>query len=62
MRERGDLECLHEPFMYFYYVERRVREMPHFDVDPAQPTTYESIREHLLEKTERQAVFIKDIT
>ncbi|MEZ5772185.1 MAG: hypothetical protein R3D61_11380 [Defluviimonas denitrificans] len=25
MRERGDLDCLHEPFMYDYYVHRQVR-------------------------------------
>ncbi len=62
MRERGDLECLHEPFMHFYYVERRVREMPHFGVDPAQPTKYEAIREHLLEKAGRHDVFLKDMS
>lgn len=48
--------------MYFYYVERRVRDMPHFDRDPTQPTTYQSIREHLLEKARRQTVFIKDMS
>lgn len=62
VRARGDLDCLHEPFMYFYYVERRIREMPHFDVDPTWPTTYESIREHLLEKAGRQPVFLKDMS
>ena len=32
MRERGDLDCAHEPFMYDYYVHRKRRVMPHFDV------------------------------
>lgn len=62
MRERGDLACLHEPFMYFYYVERRVRQMPHFEVDPAQSTTYESIRDQVLEKAGQQSVFLKDMS
>ena len=37
MRERGDLTCFHEPFMYDYYVHRQVRVMPHFDVMPDHP-------------------------
>ena len=28
MRERGDLDCLHEPFMYYYYVGLGKRELP----------------------------------
>ena len=36
MRERGDCQCFHEPFMYYYYVHCGERQFPHFDVDPDQ--------------------------
>ncbi len=38
MRERGDLDCAHEPFIYDYYVHRKIRVMPHFDVQEGHPT------------------------
>ena len=62
MRERGDLDCAHEPFMYDYYVHRRVDRMPHFDVDPEHPQSYADIRDMLLERAERAPVFIKDMS
>ncbi len=62
MRERGDLACFHEPFMYDYYVERRVRVMPHFDVDPTKPRSYEAIRDMLLDAGEAGPVFFKDMS
>lgn len=62
MRERGDLDCLHEPFMYDYYVHRKVRTMPHFDVQPDHPVSYDAIRDMLLERAEKQPVFIKDMS
>ncbi len=62
MRERGDLACFHEPYMYYYYVERAVRVMPHFDVDPEKPRTYEAIRDMLLEAGEAGPVFFKDMS
>lgn len=61
MRERGDLDCAHEPFMYDYYVSRS-NEMPHFDVDPDHPKTYAGIRDMLLERAESGPVFIKDMS
>ncbi|WP_164660193.1 hypothetical protein [Tropicibacter sp. Alg240-R139] len=62
MRERGDLDCAHEPFMYDYYVNRSVREMPHFDVQDDHPQTYEAIRDMLLARAEDQPVFFKDMS
>ncbi len=62
MRARGDLTCFHEPFMYDYYVHRAVRVMPHFDVDPALPQSYEAIRESLLAAAEAGPVFLKDMS
>jgi len=62
MRERGDLDCAHEPFMYDYYVHRQVRKMPHFDVDPTHPQEYEGIRDMLLARAEASPVFFKDMS
>lgn len=62
MRERGDLHCMHEPFMYDYYVHRKIRTMPHFDVQPDHPVSYQEIRNHLLERAETTPVFFKDMS
>lgn len=62
MRARGDLACFHEPFLYDYYVHRGVRRLPHFDVDPDQPASYEEIRDRLLERAETESVFFKDMS
>ena len=61
MRERGDLDCAHEPFMYDYYVHRAAGRMPHFDVQPDHPVAYEEIRDMLLKRAEVGAVFFKDM-
>ena len=62
MRERGDLDCAHEPFMYDYYVHRQVRVMPHFDVRPDHPASYPAIRDMLLQRAKAGPVFIKDMS
>ncbi len=62
MRERGDLDCLHEPFMYDYYVHRQVRVMPHFEVQPNHPVSYPEIRDMILARAETAPVFIKDMS
>lgn len=61
MRERGDLNCAHEPFMYDYYVNRS-NAMPHFDVDPDHPQTYADIRDMLIERAQTGPVFFKDMS
>ena len=61
MRERGDLDCAHEPFMYDYYVHRKAGSMPHFDVLPDHPTTYADIRAMLLKRGQAGPVFFKDM-
>ncbi len=55
MRERGDLNVLHEPFMYHHYLTSTDRLFPAFTPDPGHPATYADIRamiranhEHLL--------------
>ncbi len=61
MRERGDLTCFHEPFMYYHYVHRDVREFPHFDVDPNQPTSFDDVLALLTGAAETGPVFFKDM-
>lgn len=62
MRSRGDLTCLHEPFMYDYYVHRSTRVMPHFDVQSEHPVAYADIRKLILGKAEAGPVFFKDMS
>ena len=62
MRERGDLDCAHEPFMYYFYVDQQVKEMPLFEMEKGHPTRYEDLRDMLLERAEQQPVFFKDMS
>ncbi len=61
MRERGDLTCLHEPFMYHYYIGEGRGAFPGFDVLPDHPTDYAAIRDMLVEKAKDAPVFFKDM-
>ncbi len=61
-RERGDLQCFHEPFMYDYYIHRKVRQMPHFDAEKGRPVSYAAVRDFLLERAGAGPVFIKDMS
>ena len=61
MRERGDLDCAHEPFMYDYYVHRQAGRMPHFDVQADHPVTYAAIRDMLMARAEVGHLFFKDM-
>ena len=61
MRERGDLEVFHEPFMYHYYLTRTARRFPDFEPAPDHPTTYEDIRSMILRHADRSPVFFKDM-
>lgn len=62
MRARGDLECLHEPFMYDYYLNRAKRAMPHFTAEDQHPRTFTAIRDMIFDKAEQRPVFIKDMS
>ena len=62
MRERGDCHCLHEPFLYDYYVERGVRDMPMLEAAPDEPRTYEAVRDKLLRLSQSGPVFVKDMS
>ncbi len=62
MRSRGDFDCMHEPFMYEYYINRSKREMPHFDAMDEHPRSYDDIRGMILAKAEKAPVFFKDMS
>ena len=61
MLERGDLTTLHEPFLYLYYVHDARKRLPHLDVDPRRPVSYEDIRSMILESARSRPVFVKDM-
>lgn len=61
MRERGDLEVLHEPFMYHYYLTQTDSLFPGFEPAPDHPRTYAEIRQMILDKSKTQPVFFKDM-
>lgn len=62
MRERGDLACLHEPFMYDFYVHRQIRRMPMFQPQPGHPVRYADVRAMILEQAAHGPVFLKDMS
>lgn len=62
MRSRGDVACLHEPFMYDYYVHRSTKVMPHFEAQPEHPVSYDGIRALILKTAETGPVFFKDMS
>ena len=61
MRERGDCTCLHEPFMYYYYVHLARKTMPGFHIEAERPTTFEAITAMLFKEAEAKMVFSKDM-
>lgn len=61
MRERGDLDVLHEPFMYDYYMREGTRPFDNFDPASAHPSGYADIRDMILGRAEQRPVFLKDM-
>ena len=61
MRERGDLDCLHEPFMYYYYLELGRKVFPHSDLEAGRLTKFTDIVADLERRRGRQHVFFKDM-
>eukprot|EP01103_Thecamoeba_quadrilineata_P004817 TRINITY_DN146_c0_g1_i1.p1 TRINITY_DN146_c0_g1~~TRINITY_DN146_c0_g1_i1.p1 ORF type:complete len:259 (-),score=49.02 TRINITY_DN146_c0_g1_i1:76-852(-) len=61
--QRGDMDVIHEPFGYLYYVHEG-RPVTCMTVDPNHPTQYEDIKEMILEKartTTKKYLFVKDM-
>lgn len=61
MRERGDLDVLHEPFMYHYYIAGDREKFSGFEPEPDHPTRYEDIRAMIRDKATHRPVFLKDM-
>ncbi|RMF33407.1 MAG: hypothetical protein D6754_17005 [Alphaproteobacteria bacterium] len=61
MRARGDLDVLHEPFMYDYYLTQRGRLFPGFAPEPGHPTSYRDIRAMIMAHAGERPVFFKDM-
>lgn len=62
MRERGDLTCFHEPFMYDYYLNRSPRMMPKFEPSADQRVDYAQTRAMILDAAEQGPVCFKDMS
>ena len=62
MRERGDLYCMHEPFLHYYYIEESNKRLPYFNADDDHPTGYEATRDSILRLAEKSPVFAKDMS
>ena len=62
MRERGDHQCLHEPFLRYYYLTKTGKELPHFDATDDHPNDYAGTREAILNKAGTSPVFVKDMS
>jgi hypothetical protein len=63
MRERGDFDCLHEPFLHYYYLERSGgKPLPHFDTEQDHPQSYADTRDLILQRAEKAPLFAKDMS
>lgn len=61
MRARGDLQVLHEPFMYHHYLTQSERLFPDFSPEPGHPCKYGDIRQMILDMAVDGPVFFKDM-
>jgi len=61
MIERKDMEILHEPFSYLYYVKGDNASIKQQFVDPNHPTDYEGICKHIVKAADKGTVFYKDM-
>ncbi|MGI9389790.1 MAG: hypothetical protein ACR2O1_07015 [Boseongicola sp.] len=61
MRARGDIEVLHEPFMYHHYLTQTERLFPDFTPEPGHPQTYSDIRQMIIDRSASSPIFFKDM-
>ena len=61
MRERGDLDVLHEPFMYHYYIHCDRPKFSGFEPEPGHPTAFNDIRDMVRARARQAPVFLKDM-
>ncbi len=62
MRERGDLQCLHEPFLHYYYLQKTKKKLAHFEDEADHPVSYDDTRNWILDMAEKGPVFAKDMS
>ena len=62
MRERGDFDCLHEPFLHYYYLQKTRKSLRHFSDERDHPRSYAETRDRVLECAEKAPVFAKDMS
>ena len=62
MRERNDLHCLHEPFLHYYYLQKRGKTLSEFEAIEGHPTTYQGTRDSILEMAQQSPIFSKDMS
>jgi hypothetical protein len=61
MRERGDLNCLHEPFMYYYYIGLGKKTLPLSELDIGKLETFDEIIADMKQRALSAPVFFKDM-
>ena len=64
-RERGDCRCHHEPFMYYYYLERLGQPYPNFNPENQRPRRWQDIAGMLTtlpDTDEKPHIFFKDMS
>ncbi len=62
MRERGDLQCLHEPFLHYYYLHKMKKPLAHFKGEADHPVSYEDTRNWITDMAKQGPVFAKDMS
>lgn len=62
MRERGDFDCLHEPFLHYYYLVRSDKKLQYFESEQEHPTSYAETRDMILARAQQGPVFAKDMS
>ena len=62
MRERNDLQCMHEPFMYYYYVGLGKKDLPHSELDIGNLIRFNEIIEDMQKRARARPVFFKDMS
>ncbi len=65
-RERGDCECHHEPFMYYYYVKKNGKLYPGFEPENDRPCDLDAIAKMvsrpLANEPQVHHIFFKDMS
>jgi len=61
MMERGDFKIIHEPFAYVYYVLHKKAPATGMIVNPEHPTQFEDIKNCIIQDSQKQPIFLKDM-